>query len=303
MNIRDLEYISAVARMRHFGKAAQHCNVSQPALSTQIKKLEAELGVQLFERDNRSVKLTDIGKTIIAQAEQALINIDTIRAAASTSSDPLAGEIRLGAIPTIAPYLVPHFVRQAKEELPKLRLQFEENITENLETGLQKGDLDVALLATPPSSSKFESLPLYDETFWVIFPKGHNLRALQDIHTQDLPMDELLLLTEGHCFRDQAIEVCQSWAEPESRMIKATSLETLINLVAAGLGVTLVPAMALSGTLTGHAAVSTVKLKDTKAYRRIFLVFRKSSHRKELVSRLASVIRANLPATVQSIKS
>lgn len=301
MNVRDLQYICAIAKLGHFGRAAEACHVSQPALSTQVKKLEAELGVSLFERDNRSVSLTDIGREIIPLAEKALATVDNIRVTAETARDPFAGSLRLGTIPTIAPYLVPHFVRQIRDDLPKLSLQFQEDITDRLNQSLFMGDLDAAILATPPENPKFETIRLYDEPFWVIFPTGHSLRALAGIRTEDLPVDELLLLSEGHCFRDQARDVCQMGTSPDARTIRATSLETLINMVSVGMGITLVPAMALGGAWTTDDTVITEKLNDPSAYRRIYLTYRKSSPRKELLARLAELIVKNLPKSVRRL--
>jgi len=298
MNIRDLSYITAVARHKHFGRAAQACHVSQPALSSQIKKLETELGVVIFERDNKSVRLTDVGAEIVRLAEEALGVVSRIRLTAGAAGDPYSGQLKLGFIPTIAPYLVPHFVRHCRTELPNLQVQFEENITERLNHSLESGDLDVAILATPPEDNRLEAIPLYDEPFWVVFPERHDLRLLRGIHVEDLPHDELLLLSEGHCFRDQALDVCQIDARVETRTIRATSLETLINMVTAGLGVTLIPAMALDGGWQNNSDLQTKKLNDSKAYRRVYLTYRKTFPRRKLVDTLSNILCQNLPETV-----
>jgi len=299
MNFRDLSYIISVARFRHFGKAAAHCHVSQPALSSQIKKLESELGVTLFERDNKSVKLTEVGREIINLAEEALNVVERIHLTARTSRDPLAGQLRLGFIPTIAPYLVPHFVSECRTVLPKLDVQFHEDITERLNERLLSGELDVAILATPPENQKLDVLTLYDEPFWVVFPDGHNLHQLKQIKVGDLPPDELLLLNEGHCFRDQALDICNLDQAPDVRTVKATSLETLINMVGAGLGITLVPALAVSGNWISASGLKTEKLKDKKAYRRIYLTYRKTFPRQALLQNLAGILCQNLPQTVR----
>lgn len=300
MNLRALSYIQAVAKFGHFGRAAEYCHVSQPALSTQIKKLEQELGVTLFERDNRSVRLTDVGRDIVKLASEALSVIESIHDTAQMSRDPLSGRFRLGFIPTVAPYLVPHFVKQSREALPALDLSFQEDITDRLNQALLNGDIDAAILATPPDHSKLEAIRLYDEPFWVIFPAEHALHNIQGIRTQDLPIDELLLLTEGHCFRDQAVDVCQLGAAPEARTIQATSLATLVNMVAAGQGVTLVPAMALSGW-TGTEGIETKRLDDKNAYRRIYLTYRKNFPRQKLLETMAEIICDNLPETVRRL--
>jgi len=301
MNIRDLEYIRAVARTTHFGKAAKACNVSQPALSGRIKKVEDELGVKLFERDNRSVRLTEIGRQIVPLADEALKVVDNIRLTAESVRDPLSGQFKIGAIPTIAPYLIPHFVRQSRDALPGLKMRFQEDITERLNQALLNGQTDAAILATPPEHPKLDSIRLYDEPFWVIFPKGHSLTTIRGIKTKDLPVDELLLLTDGHCFRDQAMDVCKLGSAPEGRPIQATSLATLVNMVAAEQGITLVPAMAMQDGSTRDAVVTAEKLDDREAYRRIYLTYRKSYPRLQLIEKMADVIKANLPESVTKL--
>jgi len=285
----------------HIGKAARDCHVTQPALSSQIKKLEKELGVTIFERDNKSVRLTEVGKDLIALAEEALGVVKRIRQTANAATDPLSGQLKLGFIPTIAPYLVPHFVRHCRASMPKLQVNFREDITERLNQALQDGQLDVAILATPPEDTRLEAIPLYDEPFWVVFPTRHDLRLLQGISVEDLPADELLLLSEGHCFRDQALDVCKIDDRVEVQTIRATSLETLINMVAAGLGVTLVPAMAMSRSGVKDQDLMTEKLHDSKAYRRVYLTFRKTFPRRSLIHSLAQILCQNLPQTVKII--
>lgn len=303
MNLRALSYISAVARHGHFGRAAEACNVSQPALSSQIMKLERELGVTLFERDNKSVRLTDVGSDIVRLSEEALEVVSRIRMTASSAKDPFSGNLSLGFIPTIAPYLVPHFVRQCRNALPKLQVDFEENITDRLNERLESGALDVAILATPPENPRFSAIPLYDEPFWVVFPDRHDLRLLRGIGVHDLPHDELLLLSEGHCFRDQALDICRIDQQTKVRTIRATSLETLINMVSVGLGVTLIPAMALAGGWQINGALQTEKLDDSKAYRRIYLTFRKTFPKRALVQTLTNILCKNLPDTVNPVRA
>jgi len=302
MNLRDLSYISAVARHSHFGKAAADCNVSQPALSSQIKKLEKELGVVIFERDNKSVRLTEVGRHIVSLGEEALGVVKRIRLTANAAADPLSGQLRLGFIPTIAPYLVPHFVQRCREALPNLRVNFQEDITERITESLQNGQLDVAILATPPEDPRLEAIPLYDEPFWVIFPTRHDLRLLRGIKVGDLPADELLLLSEGHCFRDQALDVCRIDERVQARTIRATSLETLVNMVSSGLGITLVPAMAMDRGWLNDRGLKTKKLNDSKAYRRVYLTFRKTFPRQALIKNLSQILCHNLPKTVRRIR-
>lgn len=303
MNLRDLSYIQALARTGHFGQAAELCNISQPTLSSQIKKLETELGVTLFERDNRSVRLTDVGREIVDLAGDALSSVDNIRVTAKASSDPLSGEFNLGTIPTIAPYIVSQIFNQARGALPNLSLKFREDITDSLNHALLSGEIDAAILATPPETSKFDVIPLYDEPFWVIYPKDHSLDRISRISTANLPPDELLLLTEGHCFRDQALDLCELNAAPEKSAIRVTSLETLVSMVIAGMGVTLVPVMALGGRRVDDPAVRTQKLIDSAAYRRVYLTFRKTFPRRDLLETLADLICASLPDSVAKVRS
>ncbi|NNE58188.1 MAG: hydrogen peroxide-inducible genes activator [Hellea sp.] len=301
MNIRDLSYIVAVARLGHFGKAAESCHVSQPALSSQIKKLELELGVPIFERDKRSVRITETGQKIVALAEKALAVTEDIRVTARAAQDPFSGKFRLGFIPTIAPYLVPHFVTKSREKLAKLDIHYHEDITDRLNAALMTGEVDAAILATPPEETGLDAIRLYDEPFWVIFPSRHALKLMDNIRTKDLPVDELLLLTEGHCFRDQALDVCRLDEAPRGQTIRATSLETLVNMVASDLGITLVPALSLEGGWLAARSIQSEKLKDPQAYRRIYLTFRKSDPRKELLQKLADIICEDLPASVRRL--
>lgn len=300
MNLRDLAYVRAVARLRHFGLAAEACHVSQPALSSQIKKLEGELGVILFERTNKSVRITSTGEEIARLAGAALDIIEDIRAVAEAAGDPLSGKLELGCIPTIAPYLLPEFLPRARLRLPQLAIRFQEDLTDRLTAELIDGPLDAALLATPPEDRRLRAVPLFDEPFWVVYPAGHALSRLSAVHTEDLPKDELLLLSEGHCFRNQALDVCRLDAAPISRMLRATSLGTLINLVAAGDGITLLPSMALNNEKLGDA-IQAKKLVDDQAFRRIYLCFRQSYPREERLRALAREICECLPDTVHRI--
>jgi len=208
MNIRDLDYICAVAEYRHFGRAAEACHVSQPTLSGQIKKLEIYLGVTLFERNNKSVRVTKVGEDIIRIAKEARNNVDRIRTIASAAQDPLAGHLSLGLIPTIAPYLIPIFVSRLSQDLPDLQVTYSEDITERLTEDLLSGALDTALMATPPDDEALTAIALFSEPFWLVFPHTHPLKALKQTKMSDVPQQDILLLTEGHCFRDQALSIC-----------------------------------------------------------------------------------------------
>jgi len=299
MNLRDLDYICAVAEHKHFGRAAESCHVSQPTLSGQIKKLEDQLGVTLFERSHKSIRVTDIGQEIITIAHEARDAARRIKAVAVSSQDPLAGNLSLGLIPTIAPYLIPLFVGQLQNAMPNMSFTYSEDITDRLNEGLLTGDLDVAVLATPPEEDSLTAIELYSEPFWLLFPDNHELGTLKDASMKDVKEDDILLLTEGHCFRDQALSICRPSHKRRRQSLRATSLETLINLVASGQGVTLVPALAMRGGWPNELGLKSHELTDKGAERQIYLTYRKRFPRVEAVKTLAEVIQAGLPESVK----
>ncbi len=298
MNLRDLDYICAVADIGHFGQAAEACNVSQPTLSGQIKKLEAELGVTLFERSHKGIRVTGIGKEIIAIARDARDAAQRIKDVAAMAQDPLAGTLSLGLIPTIAPYLIPRFVAKLQTILPNMTIQYREDITDRLNEALVMGDLDVAVLATPPIDDSLHAIELYVEPFWLLFPKDHELARLEKASMADVKDEDVLLLTEGHCFRDQALSICRPAQKRRQQSLRATSLETLINLVASGQGVTLVPALAMRGGWISEMDLSSHKLTDAGASRQIYLTYRKRFPRQKAIQALADIIRDGLPESL-----
>ena len=300
MNLRDLDYICAVAELKHFGKAAESCHVSQPTLSGQIKKLEAQLGVTLFERSHKGIRVTDIGAEIILIAREARDAAQRIRAAAAAAQDPLAGNLSLGLIPTIAPYLIPLFVGKLQKAMPNLSVAYREDITDRLNIALLNGELDVAILATPPEEDSLTAIELYSEPFWLLFPDDHELRGLKEASMKDVKEDDVLLLTEGHCFRDQALSICRPVQKRRRQSLRATSLETLINLVASGQGVTLVPALAMRGGWSKELGLSSHELTDKGAERQIYLTYRKRFPRVEAVKALAALIQEGLPESVST---
>lgn len=300
MNLRDLEYVLAVMETGHFGRAALACHVSQPTLSGQIKKLEDELGVTLFERGRGGARPTDTGLAVAQQAKKALRAAAEIREIAQAAQDPYAGEFRLGLIPTVAPYLIPLFVARLRKALPDLSVIYREDITERLVRDLESGEIDAAILATPPETDALQAIPLYTEPFRLVFPDGHELSSLAHLRMTDVDRDDVLLLTEGHCFRDQALSICEAPTPNRSRnttSLRATSLETLINLVAQGQGVTLVPSLAMAG-LSDDLGLQDRTLEDDGAARDISLTIRRSMPRRALAGRVAEVIRSGLPNTV-----
>lgn len=299
MNIRDLQYAVAVADHGHFGRAAEASHVSQPALSGQIRKLEEELGVTLFERTNRSVRVTPVGETIIAQARELLNTAALIRETAKAHADPLAGPLRVGMIHTIGPYLTPILLPSVRHGLPNAELELLEDMTEPLETRLLDGQIDAAIIATPVSDPRLTEIVLYDEPFWAALPTGHPLAQKEDVAVSDIRSEELLLLADGHCLRDQVLSVCAGNGAGQSPVrTQETSLTTILALVGAGAGVTLVPAMSLWGSWVTDSGIVTRKIKSRGAYRTVRLVFRASFPRRPVLEKLADVICAILPDTV-----
>ncbi|MBI1424712.1 MAG: LysR family transcriptional regulator [Gammaproteobacteria bacterium] len=301
MNLRELEYIIAVAETRHFGRAAERCYVSQPTLSGQIKKLEDELGVAIFERTNRSVEVTPIGESILNHARQMMEQADAIEQLARAAQDPLAGPLRIGAIPTLSPYLMPLILAPLRKLHPQMKLVLSEELTDTLLERLRNHEIDGALLATPVTEPDLLSLPLFDEPFWVAYPRKHPFYHKEKITRKDLEGENLLLLAEGHCLADQAMEVCHLKTrsqQGDQADLRAASLETLIQLVAAGFGTTLVPALAMRGSWTTGSGVVAQPLGLPDASRKVSLVFRASFPRATALTTFAAIIRDNLPNTV-----
>jgi LysR family hydrogen peroxide-inducible transcriptional activator len=305
MNLRDLKYILAVAETRHFGRAAERCFVSQPTLSGQIKKLEDELGVTIFERTNRSVEVTPIGAAILAHARLLVEQADAIEQVARAHQDPLAGPLRIGAIPTLSPYLMPLILLPLKQRYPQLKLVLLEEITDSLLRRLDHHELDGALLATPVADPDLESIPLFDEPFWLAHPREHPLNSKDEITEADLETIDLLLLSEGHCLTHQVMDVCHLADRPrdgDMADLRAASLETLLQLVGAGFGCTLVPALAIRGAWMTDSGIIARRLELSDAYRRISLVFRRSFPRRRALEAFAEVLLDQLPNTVRPVR-
>lgn len=286
MNIRDLKYLIAVADHNHFGKAAEACFVSQPALSMQIKKLEESLGVVLIERNNKRIFFTDIGKLIVQQARDILYRVETLQEIANQSKDPFCGELRLGIIPTLAPYLLPLIIPGLSTLFPKLTLYLIEETTSNLVTKLHEGALDAALLALPIEGD-FSVHPLFDEEFVLAIPKDHPLAKQKMAHISDLENKTLLLLEEGHCLRDQALAVCHRANASELKTFHATSLETLRHMVAAGAGITLIPKLACRA----NDGICYLPFSSPAPMRTIGLIWRESTAKKILLEHIVDYIK------------
>lgn len=301
VTLTELRYLVAVADLGHFGRAADACHVTQPTLSTQIRKLEDTLGVPLFERRPKRVQPTAAGREVIERARVVLAELRAIGEVARGHADPLAGPLRVGIIPTLGPYVLPRLVPKAQEVFPNLQLAVHEVVTPQLLADLERGHLDAALLALPVRHPGLVSEPLFDEPFWLLVPAGHPLATRPRITERDLDRQHVLLLTEGHCLRDQALALCGRPAGPARDDFRATSLETLRHLVAAGLGVTLVPALALP-TLATLPAVVVRPFRDPAPGRRIGLVWRRNDPRAEGLRRFGAFVRSRLPAGVHPVR-
>lgn len=286
MNLRDLQYLVSVAEHCHFGKAAKESHVSQPTLSMQLKKLEEYLGVQLIERTNKQVMMTSIGQEIALRARQILEDVTDLREAAKAAQDPFIGDFRLGAFPTLAPYALPLVVPPIHKKLPKLRLLLIEEKTEVLLERLRAGTIDAALLALPILGDGLETIPLFDDPFLLAVPEGHKLSRQTTINLNDIQNEQLLLLEDGHCLRSQALEVCRLMGASESQDFRATSLETLRQMVVANVGITLIPKLAVKK----DQGIVYIPFNDPVPLRSIAMVFRKTSARKSCIETLVKCI-------------
>ncbi|NLD76758.1 MAG: LysR family transcriptional regulator [Acidimicrobiales bacterium] len=291
MNLRDLTYLVAVADHRHFGKAAEASFVSQPTLSTQIKKLEMELGVSLVERNPRQIMLTPAGEQVVERARAMLKEAEDIRGIARRAQNPEAGSIRLGLFPTLAPYLLPHVVPQVHARFPDLELLLVEEKTEVVLQQLRSGELDAGLLALPVQHDGLHMEPLFTEEFVLAVPTGHPLTERSGpVDLSVLATEDLLLLEEGHCLRDQALEVCRLSGGRERRGFRATSLETLRQMVAAGVGVTLLPSLAVQPPVPPSNDVELLRFAAPAPHRQIAMFWRSTSAYRGLLPELAQLM-------------
>ena len=284
MNLRDLKYLVAVAEHRHFGRAAEACFVSQPTLSTQLKKLEETLGVTLIERSNRQVMLAAEGEKIVEQAQRILAEVNILTAMSEQIREPMGGDLRLGVIPTIAPYLLPKILDPIGKDYPRLKINLTEGQTTQILRMLKQGELDAVILALPVSEDNVEEFELYDEPFLLAVSSNHPKanRSLAD--TKDLEGENVLLLEDGHCLRDQALAICQTNGGVESTGYSAASLETLRELVSAGLGVTLMPELAARFSVDSAESVTYIPFSDHTFSRKVGLCWRTSSTRGDLLN-------------------
>jgi LysR family hydrogen peroxide-inducible transcriptional activator len=300
MTLTELRYIVAVARVRHFGRAAETCFVSQPTLSVAVKKLEDELGVTLFERGPGEVSVTPAGQKIVEQAQRVLEEAARIRELAAAGKDPLAGPLRLGAIYTIGPYLLPKLIPILRKTAPAMQLLIQENFTHRLSEELKRGEVDVILIALPFEEPGVVTRAVYDEPFMVAVPKGHAWEGRKRVTTDELTNESLLLLGEGHCFRDQVLEICHTVRARErsalAKTVEGGSLETIRQMVAGGVGVTVLPA---TSTATGSGAGDLIRILPFARpvpTRRVGLAWRRSFPRPQAIEALRkSILACNLP--------
>ncbi|MGD8913202.1 MAG: LysR substrate-binding domain-containing protein [Candidatus Thiodiazotropha sp.] len=298
MTLNELRYIVAVAQKRHFGHAAEACYVSQPTLSVAVKKLEEELGVGLFERGQGEVSLTAAGERIVIQAQRVLEEAGMIRQLASQSVDQLVGPLRVGAIYTVGPYLFPYLVPQVKQLVNEMPLVIRENYTSVLTEQLKQGDLDVIIVSFPYDEPGIITSPLYDESFSVLLPMKHPLADCESITIQQLQEERVLLLGEGHCFREQVKQICPGCVNKVSgeaslpENLEGSSLETIRYMVASGMGITILPDTALGTEYLRWDLLTSRPLAVESPQRRIGLAWRKSFPRPQAVNLLWESIRA-----------
>lgn len=297
MTLTELKYIIAVARERHFGRAAEACFVSQPTLSVAIKKLEEELGVTIFERGGSEVGVTPIGKRIISQAQKVLEESANLKEIARQGHDPLAGPLKVGIIHTIGPYLLPKLIPVQIQQTPQMPLILQENFTVRLLELLRQGELDCAIMALPLPDAGLEMRPLYDEDFVVAVPANHKWVNEKNLSTEDLKQETMLLLGSGHCFRDQVLEVCPEMSrfsdadDGIQRSFEGSSLETIRHMVAAGLGITLLPVSAVvNQQASKQDLVKYITIKKPVPNRRIVLAWRRSFTRNAAIDALAQAV-------------
>ena len=290
MNLKDLKYLVALADTGHFGRAAERTFVSQPTLSAQLKKLEQSLGVQLIERAPNNVSLTEAGEQIVARARRILEATDEVVTLARSQRDPLAGRLRVAFLPTIGPYLLPHVAPVVRKALPRLELRLYEYQTDLMLEKLHAGELDMGVLALPVELAGLEARELYREPFTVALPERHALAARDSVRVADLKGETLLLLEEGHCLRDQALEVCARAGTRDAQDFRATSLETLRQMVATGAGITLLPELAGRGAYRNARGVVLRPFTRPAPVRHIGALWRKSTPRRAAIDALCTVI-------------
>lgn len=288
--LRQLRFLVAVIDKCHFGQAADACHVTQSTLSAGIQELEALLGVQLLERTKRSVMPTPLGRDLAARAATLLKGAEDMVDVAQAARAPMSGKLRLGVIPTIGPFLLPRALPSLRSMFPLLQIYLREDQTERLLDRLEAGELDAALLALPYDIGNYESMDIGEDRFWGVFPPGHRLSGTA-LRPRDIAVENLLLLEEGHCLRDQALAACSLEGAQRNAAFQGTSLYTLVQMVANGLGMTLVPQLALDAGILRGLDLATAPLEGSNACRRLGLIWRRTSGRTETFQRLGKALR------------
>jgi LysR family hydrogen peroxide-inducible transcriptional activator len=292
-SIKQIRYICAVAEYKHFSKAAEACFVTQSTLSAAIQDLESQLGVIIFERSKKSVLITPSGEKLLNQARKILGEIEDFVSLAKMSQDALTGDIRLGVIPTIGPFILPGLLKELRESYPKLGLYLKEDLSAKLYRHLQQGELDLIILAFPYSLPEMETVSLFKDEFLLCLPLGHKLEKSKQVKQSQLQGQSLLLLEEGHCLRDHALEACKLEKADTNLVYQGTSLHTLVHMVANGLGLTLLPQIAVAADVLGETKLQLRKFTNENVSREIGLAWRKSDPRRDEYFLLADFIRQN----------
>ena len=307
MNLSELRYIVALARERHFGRAAEACFISQPTLSVAVKKLEEELGVQLFERGSHDVRVTPVGERVVEQAQQALEAVESVRQVAAQGRDQLTGPLRIGAIYTVGPYLFPELISNLTEMAPHMPLLVEENFTATLAEKLKHGELDVIIISLPFEEPNILTLPLYEEPFVILLPVAHPLTQRKTLRSKDLEKEPILLLGAGHCFRDQVIEACPACAPKAAHdgsivhIVEGSSLETIRHMVASGMGLSVVPCTAAGVDRYSQRLIAIRRFGSPIPKRQIALAWRVSFPRPRVIDVLTEAVNVAQLSCVRRI--
>ncbi len=308
MTLTEFRYIVALARERHFGRAAETCFVSQPTLSVAVRKLEVELGLELFERGGGTIRPTAQAEPIIEQAQKVLAEAEQVKRLALYGKDPLAGPLRLGAIYTVGPYLFPDLIPELRDRAPKMPLVVQEHYTAELTRMLRQGELDVILISYPYQENGFETLPVYDEPFVVLVPAAHPLTQIEEINNRDLESENVLLLGRGHCFREQVLEACPNCVGPTeednglAQGFEGSSLETIRHMVASGLGITILPCTAAGASRYSQRVLKIRRFGKPYPERRVALAWRKGFTRLAAIDVLKEAIHASTLSCIQRVK-
>lgn len=305
MTLTELRYIVTLARERHFGRAAEKCHVSQPTLSVALKKVEQRFGIVLFERSSAEVRLTPLGEQIAWQAERVLEESARLKEIAGQGKDPLSGTLRLGVIFTIAPYLLPRLIPALHARAPHMPLYLHENFTARLGEKLRRGELDAVIVADPFTEPGVVTNPLYDEPFRVVLPAGHPLAAQETIPPEAIAGEQLLLLGQGNCFRDQVVQACPKLSEPGgvNGSLEGSSLETVRHMVASGAGISVVPISAAESWPRNETLIEFRRFSDPAPSRRVLLAWRVTFPRPQAIDALRAAILAALPPGAEALRS